>query len=88
MAEQWNETHTRLLRAETERRFAARTPPADGDIYSLDPGSRVPRSEMRRWCSEQGFPAMPETDLEWITAQAQWYRAMSRRVRKAKGEAR
>lgn len=83
---QWTDEHTRQLRAEIERRFTERTPPANGDIYSLDPETRVPRSEMRRWASEQGLPQMPETDWEWGMAQAKWYKAMSRRVRKAKGE--
>jgi hypothetical protein len=82
----WTKEMTRAYRVETERRFRKRTPPANDDIYSFDPGCRVVRSEMRTWAKETLGEYPPETDQEWMRLEVRWYRAMSRRVRKELGE--
>jgi hypothetical protein len=79
----WTDQHTTLYRAEVERRFRARTPVEDGDVYSVLWEDRVVRSEMRGWCLEQIGILPPEVDRDWVKAQALWYRAMARRVMKA-----
>jgi hypothetical protein len=83
---EWTDERDRLYRAEVERRFRERTPPAIDDIYSFDPAGRVTRSEMRTWSGDQFGVYAPEIDQEWVETHARWYRRMSKRVLKELGE--
>ncbi len=82
----WTAKMTDAYRAETERRFRERTPPANDDLYSFDPACRVGRAEMRTWSDEQFGIYPPEVDMKWIESEAKWYRALIKRVCKELGE--
>ena len=82
----WGDKQDRAYRAEIERRFRERTPPAKDDIYSFDPRNRVGRGEMRTWAMDTFGEHPPETDDMWVKDNARWYWKMSKRVRKELGE--
>jgi hypothetical protein len=73
----WTKDYEAALRAEIERRFRERTP-AKGALDGR-PEDRVGRGELRGWCRER-FGELPPFDQDYLREQAQWYRAMARRV--------
>jgi len=82
----WTKDCDWAYRWEVERLFRERTPPAQGDIYSIDSAGRVTRSEMRAFSQRVLLRDPPETDARWVACHAKWYQKMSLRVRREMGE--